>query len=679
MRPRSLLIRVAAFCLPLAVASRAFADGPDDNLAEHVRPVPPPGIEISSESRASLEKGLAELDEKLQRLAQLEDPFVREYLPDAQVFVSAVRMSLTLNTFYDEKDVARALELLAEGRLRAGELERGLATWNEATGLVVRGYVSRIDGSVQPYGLVVPDNYTAQGSSPHRLDLWFHGRGEKLSEVNFLAERSRNAGEFTPRGAFVLHPYGRYCNANKFAGEIDTFEALADVKRHYRIDDDRVVARGFSMGGAACWQFAVHYADQWCAAAPGAGFAETPEFLRVFQHEDVQGVPDYERKLWHWYDCTDYARNLFQCPTIAYSGELDVQRQAAEIMATAMAKEGLPLRHVIGPDTQHSYHPAAKETIEAALAEIASRGRERFPRELHFETYTLRYNRMCWLTVEGLDEHWARARVDAVIDRSDRVVLTTENVNELTLSFPSGACPISLGAPVTVIIDGGVIACPAPLSDRSWECRLHRPGGKDTWTLGPRPDAEALRKRPGLQGPIDDAFLDAFLFVRPTAEFGSPPVKEWTLQEMTHAVDAWRKQFRGEAPIKNDVDVTDEDIATKNLVLWGDVQSNRVLQRIAAQLPIHTESGNYTVDGHDYSASNHALLLIAPNPLNPRRYVVLNSGPTFREYDYLNNARQVAKLPDWAIVDILTPANSRYPGRVEAAGFFDELWRLPAK
>ena len=48
-------------------------------------------------------------------------------------------------------------------------------------------------------------------------------------------------------------------------------------------------------------------------------------------------------------------------------------------------------------------------------------------------------------------------------------------------------------------------------------------------------------------------------------------------------------------------------------------------------------------------------VLIYPNPLNPKKYVVLNSGFTFREYDYLNNARQVPKLPDWAVIDVTTP------------------------
>ena len=64
-----------------------------------------------------------------------------------------------------------------------------------------------------------------------RLDTWFHGRSETLSEVNFLWDRERNPGEFTPPNTFVIHLYGRFCNANKFAGEMDLFEALVAVKR----------------------------------------------------------------------------------------------------------------------------------------------------------------------------------------------------------------------------------------------------------------------------------------------------------------------------------------------------------------------------------------------------------------------------------------------------------------
>ena len=75
-------------------------------------------------------------------------------------------------------------------------------------------------------------------------------------------------------------------------------------------------------------------------------------------------------------------------------------------------------------------------------------------------------------------------------------------------------------------------------------------------------------------------------------------------------------------------------------------------------------------------SATHAPILIYPNPLNPNRYVVLNSGFTFREYDYLNNARQIPKLPDWAFVDTTVPPDDRWPGKIVQAGFFNENWEL---
>jgi hypothetical protein len=123
--------------------------------------------------------------------------------------------------------------------------------------------------------------------------------------------------------------------------------------------------------------------------------------------------------------------------------------------------------------------------------------------------------------------------------------------------------------------------------------------------------------------------------------------------------------------------VTDADIAAHNLVLWGDPGSNQVLARIIDKLPVRWDAKEVRVGRHSFPAGHHVPVLIYPNPLNPRRYVVLNSGFTFREYDYLNNARQVPKLPDYAVLDVRTPPSSRAPGAVVTAGFFDEQWKLP--
>ena len=668
-------------CIILSVAmatclvTSARTDGPGDNIAEKVRPVPPPGVTIAEADRQELMAGVAELGKEIDGLRDSlqKKAALLELLPDVQIYHNAVRYALTYNEFFNLKEVPVAKALLKLGMERAKELRDGKAPWTTATGLVARGYVSKIDGSVQPYGLVVPESYSPKSPYKHRLDLWWHGRGENLSELNFINQRQRSPGEFTPPHAFVLHPYGRYCNANKFAGEIDTLEAIEHVKKHYSIDEDRIVARGFSMGGAACWQFAVHYPSLWCAAAPGAGFAETPEFLRVFQKEKVQPTW-YEKKLWHLYDSTDYAKNLYNCPTVAYSGEIDTQKQAADVMAKAMDTYRLQLVHIVGPKTGHSYHPRSKEEINRRIDRIVEHStHNRLANSIQFMTWTLRYNESSYLCIDELQEHWQRAKVSAYFSGSGFKVLTV-GVKALTLSIGPGELPNPNLSEVEVELDGRKIEATGGFSDRSWTLHFRKEG--DNWKLVEKVDDGTLRKRHGLQGPIDDAFMDSFLMVRPTGKAMNDKVGKWAADEMKHAIDHWRKQFRGEARVKDDSAVSADDIAAHHLVLWGDPSSNQLLAKIAAKLPIRWDVNGIRVGDERYDSAHHVPVLIYPNPLNPKRYVVINSGFTFREYDYLNNARQVPKLPDWAILDVNTPPSPRAPGKVVDAAFFGERWEL---
>ena len=128
--------------------------------------------------------------------------------------------------------------------------------------------------------------------------------------------------------------------------------------------------------------------------------------------------------------------------------------------------------------------------------------------------------------------------------------------------------------------------------------------------------------------------------------------------------------------MKDDTAITDEDLANHNLVLWGDPASNAILAKIAAKLPIQWTKDEIVVGEQKFPAASHALIAIYPNPLNPEKYVVLNSSFTYRDFAYLNNARQVPMLPDWAVIDLTTPAGSVWPGKVAAADFFDEAWKV---
>ncbi len=527
----------------------ALADGPSDNVPAKVRPVPKPGIAVPEAERKALEDALEKLKEQIVAI-EGDSEAKRRYLPDVTIFHKAVRDALTNQEFFDPKEFAKAHSLLKEGARRAAALlAHGELAWTRQTGLVVLGYTSKIDGSVQPYGLVVPESFQAGGPYRHRLDVWFHGRGETLSEVNFLDERQRSRGEFTPEDTLVLHPYGRYCNAFKFAGEVDVLEALEDVKSRYKIDADRISVRGFSMGGAAAWHFGVHYPGMWFAANPGAGFSETPRFLDVFQKEKLEPTW-YEKSLWQMYDCTDWAKNLINCPTVAYSGELDSQKQAADVMDEAL---GGRLVHIIGPKTKHQYEPKAKTEVARRMDSLAVKGRDRAPETVEFATPTLRYHESSWVRIDALVEHWKASSIHATSNGSE-ISVRPRNVSSFTLQFDPGTRSVELDDQVSIHVhysgEGYEEFLCLPRSDRSLNVSFHKDG--DKWKQGQAP-VSGLRKKHGLQGPIDDAFMDAFVFVKPTGESKNERISGWVKTESERAVKRWRTQFRGDARLKDDM------------------------------------------------------------------------------------------------------------------------------
>ncbi|MFO1063563.1 MAG: hypothetical protein U0892_06825 [Pirellulales bacterium] len=122
--------------------------------------------------------------------------------------------------------------------------------------------------------------------------------------------------------------------------------------------------------------------------------------------------------------------------------------------------------------------------------------------------------------------------------------------------------------------------------------------------------------------------------------------------------------------------ITEADLRDKNLVLFGSPKTNSLIAKILPQLPVKWNDDQVQIGKQSFAASSHVPVLIYPNPLNPKRYVVINSGFTYREFAYLNNARQIAMLPDWAIVDVSKGSNYQMPGEVKAADFFNEKWEV---
>jgi pimeloyl-ACP methyl ester carboxylesterase len=623
---------------------------------------PPAGVPISKKDRAELNVAANALQSGIDGYEGRQ----HQLLPDVIIFHNAVRYALDDQMFYQTKDVASARKLLALGNERLAQLRLGKHPWTTAVGLVPRGYRSRLDDSVIPYGLEVPASYHPEANKKWRLDIWLHGRNNTLSEVRFLTDRLNRISAFAPKDTIVLHPYGRFCNAYKFAGEVDVMEALRHVQLNYGIDRQRISVRGFSMGGAGAWHLGAHHAGQWAAIAPGAGFAETAVYQNIFAKKPAPTW--WEQKLWNLYDVPPIAANFANTTTVAYSGEIDKQKQAADLMASAFKREGMKLTHLIGPKAGHKYEPKAKLEVARQVNAAANKGANSYARKVRLTTFTLRQNQMKWLSVWGLEQHWKEARVEAehVDDWQYRV--KTQNVTALKLGQLK--VPNQGTTNYVVTIDGQTLKTKpkrnAPILLRKFENR---------WEVVLSLQQNSLVKSPGLQGPIDDAFLDRFMMVKPSGKSMNAALGKWVDREMNEAITQWHRQFRGNARVISDTHLTRKNFS-QNLILWGDPKSNSMIAKIAGHLPIvWTEKGIQLKD-KSWPADKFVPVLIYPNPFDLRYYVVINSGFTFSKYGHLSNSMQNAKLPDYAVLDMRVPITERIPKGVAHAGFFGERWEL---
>ncbi|MEO2036221.1 MAG: prolyl oligopeptidase family serine peptidase [Planctomycetaceae bacterium] len=623
------------------------------------RRLPPVGIEIPQATLQELAAEVAGLDTAM-RTWEESAPQLLPLAPDVAIYLKAVRFALLHGEFWQDVETDWAKSLLDVARRRLEALRRNESPWTTEDGMVFRGFRSALDGSVQPYGLHIPSGLDQAVPAP--LYVYLHGRREKMVELQFL-EQIHEVGRIEAPGTYVLHAFGRYCNGYKAAGEVDIREAVAHVSAHYAIDPNRIAITGFSTGGAGVWHLAAHYPDLWVAASPGAGFSETAVYNQL---EPADYPAWYEQKLWGLYDAPAYVRNLFQMDVIAYSGEHDRQAQASHIMAEAYQQNGRKLTHIVGPDTGHKYHPESRLEILHLLATAAKRGLDRDPEEVTLQTRTLRYDRCRWVRIDQLERHWVDSRVDAR-QRQGRIEISTRNVAALEINARSG---YDL-AGAEVAIDNATFR----LSDNaSQTVMLRRNDG--VWSPGEQSRPTGLHKIHGLQGPIDDAFLDPFLVVTPGDTSSHPDVESWVQFELHHFLERWRRLFRGDVRVKKDVDVTADDMSRYHLILWGDPSSNQMLSKVLPYLPLHWTRDTLSVGSSEYSASNHVPVLVYPNPLAPDRYVVLNSGMTFREGHDRTNSLQNPKLPDWAVLSLHEAPNAETAGRVVAAEFFDERWQV---
>jgi hypothetical protein len=595
-----------------------------------------------------------------------------DVLIEVEIYLKAAENIVRFEEWLAAASVKWALATLDQGLARAKQAEGGKAVWRDAPGKwVVRAYRSHIDHSIQPYAVLLPHDYGADPKKKWRLDVVLHGRDGALTEAKFIATHQGAAPK--DLGYVQLEVYGRGNNAYRWAGETDVEEASGAVQggryipaTNSAIEPTRQVLRGFSMGGAGTWHIGLHNPFSYCVIGPGAGFTTTHGYIANLPKE----LPDYQEKCLRIYDAYLYAENAFNVPVVAYSGEKDPQKKAADNIENALKGFKGPLRftHLVAPGLEHQMPKEWQDKAEAEYRKYADKDRTVSETDrVRFVTYTTKYSYYGWGTIEGLERHYERAVMDGT-RTADKLELKTENVSAFRLAG------VSKG-PNVANVDGQMVDLTA-VKDRERVRVLVKRDGKwsvcdpDEWWAA---QAKAPTKNGLLRGPIDDAFVSRFIVVGPTGN-GYPAAA------LKQFANLWDRYFRGALPI-----IKPESYNPKkepgNLVLFGDPETNPLIAKVLPKLPITWTKEKLVVNGVEYDPKTHVPVLIYPySPDGWGRYVVINSGHTFGEADLKGtNALLYPRLGDWAVIKPTPTAKDPAAYEVVAAGLFDENWQFPKK
>lgn len=513
------------------------------------------------------------------------------------------------------------------------------------TGPQVATFLSYIDDSDQPYALYVPPDFDSHKKYPlvislhdadsnHRINLRrVFGLGNRLGETDVQAAR------FLPRFRdvpfLVASPLARGTMGYQGIAEKDVYDVLADVKRKFPVDEDRVYLTGLSMGGGGALWLGLSRPDIWAAIAPVC--PAPPPGLELL------------------------AGNALNYPVKLFQGEMDPTVKAADTRAwyKRLLDSGVQAEYIEYRGVRHnSWDNAYRDA--SIFPWFAGFRRNRYPDRVQFAARDYDHRKAYWVDLDEFTPGTV-AGIDAKFRAPNAIEVRTNRLRAFTLR-PQNHPKLNAKLPVTVEIDGKALRVrpSAPLSfsrtATGWVNKKWLPGPHD--------------KRPGAEGPIREAISERHIYVYGTLDAPSPAEVARRRSEAIYAA-TWstpKQPLLLHFRVISDDEVQSNDWNTSSLVLFGNKTTNKLIARLGPQLPMQLNP-----DAADYG-------LVVLTPTTNGHYAVVSSGmPWWTRADQ-------ARRPG---LSFIAPAHNillsfgdyiLFKGgldRVVQEGLFDEHWRVP--
>ncbi|MGA9119835.1 MAG: prolyl oligopeptidase family serine peptidase [Bacteroidota bacterium] len=543
-------------------------------------------------------------------------------------------------------------------------LERnGLTGRIRPYGFVRMAYRDEVDGSPQYCRAYLPAHYDPAKKWPLVIQLHGYNPANPIY-VRWWAADQRHVSidtEFPDHeGVIYMEPHGRGNTQYLGMGDKDIMQVIAEAKRLFNVDEDRIYLTGDSMGGWGTWNVSTRHPDLFAAIAPVFGGSD---YHSQMSEEDLAGLSPVDRFLSEKGSSWSMADGLLNVPIFVRHGDAD------QSVNVDYSRWGVQLLQRWGYDVRYREYPGrGHESLESQngngnlnIAWFLQHRRNPSPRHVRIRSAELRNAAAYWVHVLQAASPLAFMVVDAEVVDRNVIRLDTDNILDIELS-PSAAL-VDMEKPVRVVWNGRMREM--KLDDG----KLHL---SDT-----EYKASALQKNEQLPGTIADFTATPFAVVIGTISKDSA-MNALCRQKGSTFVETWQDWQKQPPRVFEDTAISDADMAKYSLLLVGGAEANQVTAKLASKVPVRISTGQITIDGKVFPARDAALQMIYPNPLNEKRYVLIVAG-TSADGMYFNelNPQRLAGW-DYVIADGRIPA---YQAKATAlqmkvvSGKFDYTWR----
>lgn len=510
-------------------------------------------------------------------------------------------------------------------------LERGEDFLGTITGTYRAAYISRVDGSAQPFLVTTPA--TGMSGLPMPLIVLLHDAGEEYSsEFERVPQLS---------GSLVVRVHGRG-RSGAYVGlsGLDVFEVVGYMTNFYTVDADRIYLVGSGMGAYGVWSLGSREPGLWGGLlALGGNTADIPLMnLRNVAVRVVHGDRD-------------------QVTPVVYSRAAAhyLMTRACPVVYDEMREAGYRLQGVV-------------ESLRL-FEWLLSHRREQDPREVELDAMYAWNERAHWLKIDG--RHIARhtARAHGRFSAGNELVLYLDNVVAAEIELPPRY--VDDESLLALICNGKYYEISAPLPPKIY---VRREGERTVVAREKSGQGESGRSyRAGSWQQFFEG--EPVMVVRGT---GGSAEMTAAITACAEVVRRWsfpgRVMSRGGFEVRTDREVTHEDMERCHLILLGGPRENSVTAAMAAQLGAVVGERHVVVGEHKESLAGRGLWMCQLNPLASNRLVWIWASPETNFFD-----AGAAWIQEWSLPAVSPPdllVVQLTPFRYVRALHFDENWNI---